>query len=88
MTEPDAYTFKDIANVKQVSLADDLAIDVTQDAIIEGMFSESTIQGLWCDDFKPVLIGEAKELRERGEDDVADQIEHIVKRFEEVFSSE
>ena len=100
MTEPDAWiheqsreNVESTVKVARTDKADSSRVQayLTQTEKIENeepLFSESTIQGLWRDDFKPVLIGEAKELRERGEEDVADQIEHTVERFEEVFSSD
>jgi len=53
------------------------------------MFSESTIRQLWIDDYKKCILGEVDELRERGvAEDVAEQLEHLAERFEEVFSSD
>jgi len=52
------------------------------------LFSAETIKQLWIDDYKKCILGEADLLRERGEADVAAQLEHLANRFEEVFSSD
>ena len=87
--EPDAWaTFSDTYRVMDDLDADEQYVRVRDDTHKEPLYSAETIKQLWIDDFKKCILGEADQLRERGESDVAAQLEHLANRFEEVFSSD
>jgi len=87
--EPDAWQRKDDAYYTYPPTRH-AAVDTDYDKIsrFKPLFSRETIKQLWIDDYKKCILGEADVLRERGEADVAAQLEHLANRFEEVFSSD
>jgi len=98
--EPDAYSFEQYFKMKTDSETryipkhpdewiDEVVADVgVVPESIDKLFSAETIKQVWIDDYKKCILGEAELLRERGEADVAAQLEHLANRFEEVFSSD
>jgi hypothetical protein len=97
--KPDAYSFERYFKMKTDSETNyatkhpDEWIDEVEVNIsivpesIDPLYSAETIKQLWKDEFKKSILGEADILRERGETDVAAQLEHLANRFVEVFSS-
>jgi len=87
--EADAWaSFSESYRVMDDLDADEEYLIVDDDKHKEPLYSAETIKQLWIDDYKKCILGEAEILRERGETDVAAQLEHLANRFEEVFSDE
>lgn len=98
--EPDAYSFERYFKMKTDSETkyapkhpeewiDEVEVDISiVPESIDPLYSAETIKQLWIDDYKKCILGEADLLRERGEADVAAQLENLANRFEEVFSSD
>jgi len=86
--KPDAWaTFSNSYRVLDDLEADEEHLIVEDDTHKQPLYSADTIKQLWINDYKKSILGEADELRERGEADVAAQLEHIANRFEKVFST-
>jgi len=84
--EPDAWaTFSDSYGVLEDLEPHEEYLLIDDDTHKEPLYSAETIKQLWKDDYKKSILGEAELLRERGETDVAAQLEHLADRFEEVF---